>query len=135
MRIDNKGYVHKEGLVYKNQFHVIFCPKYRRPVLTNGIDVRLKEILTEEAENMNVTIKAMEVMPDHVHLFLEFDPRMMLHKVIKQLKGTSSRILRQEYPELVRKLPSMWTRSYFSCSVGHVSEETIAQYIEYQKGR
>ncbi len=135
MRIDNKGYVHKEGLVYKNQFHVIFCPKYRRPVLTNGIDVRLKEILTEEAENMNVTIKAMEVMPDHVHLFLEFDPRMMLHKVIKQLKGSSSRILRQEYPELVRKLPSMWTRSYFSCSVGHVSEETIAQYIEYQKGR
>jgi len=135
MRIDNKGYVHKEGLVYKNQFHVIFCPKYRRPVLTNGIDVRLKEILTEEAENMNVTIKEMEVMPDHVHLFLEFDPRMMLHKVIKQLKGTSSRILRHEYPELVRKLPSMWTRSYFSCSVGHVSEETIAQYIEYQKGR
>jgi len=135
MRIDNKGYVHKEGLVYKNQFHVIFCPKYRRPVLTNGIDVRLKEILTEEAESMNVTIKAMEVMPDHVHLFLEFDPRLMLHKVIKQLKGTSSRILRQEYPELVRKLPSMWTRSYFSWSVGHVSEETIAQYIEYQKGR
>jgi putative transposase len=135
MRIDNKGYTHKEGLVYKNQFHIIFCPKYRRPVLTNGIDARLKEILTEEAERMNVTIKAMEVMPDHVHLFLEFDPRLMLHKVIKQLKGTSSRILRQEYPELVRKLPSMWTRSYFSCSVGHVSEDTIAQYIEYQKGR
>lgn len=103
--------------------------------MTNGIDARLKEILTEEAERMNVTIKAMEVMPDHVHLFLEFDPRLMLHKVIKQLKGTSSRILRQEYPELVRKLPSMWTRSYFSCSAGHVSEDTIAQYIEYQKGR
>ena len=67
-------YVHKEGLVYKNQFHVIFCPKYRRPVLVDGVDVRLKEILLETASEMDVRIISMEVMPDHVHLFISFDP-------------------------------------------------------------
>lgn len=135
MKIDNDGYVHKKGLVYKNQFHVILCPKYRRKVLVNGIDERLKQILYSEAEQMNVTIKALEVMPDHVHMFIEFDPRLMLHKVIKQFKGVSSHMLREEYPELVSKLPSLWTRSYFSCSVGHISEETIAMYIENQKNK
>ena len=135
MKIDDKGYVHKEGLIYRNQFHVIFCPKYRRKVLINGIDTRLKEILREEASKMNVTIKALEVMPDHVHLFIEFDPRIMLHKVIKQLKGTSARRLREEFPELVSKLPCMWTRSYYSCTVGHINEDTISKYIEDQKGR
>lgn len=95
-------YIHKKGLVYKNQYHVIFCPKYRRPVLVDGVDVRLKEILLEEAKKADVTILALEIMPDHVHLFLEFDP-------------------------------SLWTRSYFSCTVGHVSKETIRKYIEDQK--
>ena len=132
-KIDESGYIHKEGLVYKNQFHVIFCPKYRRKVLVNGVDERLKEILYDTAEELNVTIKAMEVMPDHVHLFLEFDPRIMLHKVVKRLKGRSSRYLREEFPWLKSRIPTLWTRSYFSCSVGHVSEGTIKKYIEDQK--
>lgn len=129
------GYVHKQGLVYKNQFHVIFCPKYRRKVLTDGVDVRLKEILKEQASSMNVEILSMEVMPDHVHLFLSFDPRLILHKVIKQLKGTSSRILREEFPSLKSRIPTLWTRSYFSCTVGHISEASVKRYIEDQKGR
>ena len=82
---------------------------------------------------MNVEIKAMEVMPDHVHLFIEFDPRMNLHKVIKTLKGVSSHKLREEFPYLKSRIPSLWTRSYFSSTVGHVSEETVQQYIESQK--
>lgn len=127
------GYTHKSGIVYKNQFHIIFCPKYRRKVLVDGVDTRLKEILYEEASDMNVEIKAIEVMPDHVHLFIEFDPRMNLHKVIKTLKGVSSHKLREEFPYLKSRIPSLWTRSYFSSTVGHVSEETIQQYIESQK--
>lgn len=126
-------YIHKKGLVYKNQYHVIFCPKYRRPVLVDGVDVRLKEILLEEAKKADVTILALEIMPDHVHLFLEFDPRLTEHKVIKQLKGVSSHKLREEFPWLKSRIPSLWTRSYFSCTVGHVSEETIRKYIEDQK--
>ena len=127
------GYTHKAGIVYKNQFHIIFCPKYRRKVLVDGVDTRLKEILYEEASDMNVEIKALEVMPDHVHLFIEFDPRMNLHKIIKTLKGVSSHKLREEFPYLKSRIPSLWTRSYFSSTVGHVSEETVQQYIESQK--
>ena len=126
-------YVHKQGLVYKNQFHVVFCPKYRRPVLVDGVDVRLKEILLEKAAELDVKILSMEIMPDHVHLFISFDPRLMLHKIIKILKGSSSRILREEFPSLKSRLPSLWTRSYFSCSVGHIGEAAVRRYIEEQK--
>lgn len=126
-------YTHKKGIVYKNQFHIIFCPKYRRKVLVNGIDIRLKEILYDIAKQKNIEIKALEIMPDHVHMFIEFDPRLMLHKIIKDFKGISSRILREEFPSLKTRLPNMWTRSYFSCSIGHISEENIKQYIENQK--
>ena len=125
--------IHKQGLVYKNQFHVIFCPKYRRPVLVDGVDVRLKEILLEKAAELDVRILSMEIMPDHVHLFISFDPRLMLHKIIKILKGASARILREEFPSLKSRLPSMWTRSYFSCSVGHIGEAAVRRYIEEQK--
>ena len=128
-------YTHKRGIVYKNQYHIIFCPKYRRSVLINGVDTRLKDILYEEADKMDVEIKALEIMPDYVHMFIEFDPRLMLHKVVKQFKGNSSHILREEFPFLKSSMPSLWTRSYFSCSVGHISEDTITKYIENQKRR
>lgn len=129
------GYIHKEGLVYKNQFHVIFCPKYRRKVLVDGIDERLKEILPEEAAKLQAEILSLEVMPDHVHLFLTCDPRLLLHRIIKQLKGASARRLRMEFPELKSRLPCLWTRSYFCCTVGHISEATIRRYIEMQKDK
>lgn len=126
-------YTHKKGIVYKNQFHIIFCPKYRRKVLVNGVDERLKEILFGIAREKDVEIKALEIMPDHVHIFIDFDPRITLHKIIKDFKGISSRILREEFPFLKSRLPSLWTRSYFVCSIGHISEETIKKYIENQK--
>ena len=126
-------YTHKKGIVYKNQFHIIFCPKYRRKVLVNGVDERLKEILFDIAKEKDVEIKALEIMPDHVHIFIDFDPRLTLHKIIKDFKGISARILREEFPYLKSKLPSLWTRNYFACSVGHISEETIKEYIENQK--
>ena len=129
------GYIHKEGLVYKNQFHVIFCPKYRRKVLVDGIDERLKEILPEEAAKLQAEILSLEVMPDHVHLFLTCDPRLLLHRIIKQLKGASARRLRMEFPELKSRLPCLWTRSYFCCTVGHISEATFRRYIEMQKDK
>ena len=127
------NYTHKKGIVYKNQFHVIFCPKYKRPVLVNGVDVRLKEILIETAKEMEIDILSMEIMPDHVHLFLSFDPRLTLHKVVKQLKGKSSNILRTEFPWLKSRIPTLWTRAYFSCSTGHISKNAVNKYIEAQK--
>lgn len=129
----NDEYTHKEGIVYKNQFHIIWCPKYRRPVLTDGVDIRLKQILHEVTEEKGVTIKALEIMPDHVHIFIDLDPRLGVHTVIKTMKGRSARILRSEFPWLKTRLPNMWTRSYFLCTVGHVNEDTIQKYINEQK--
>lgn len=126
-------YIYKDGIVYKNQYHIIFCPKYRRKVLTNGIDEDLKAILYDIAKEKNVQIKSIEIMPDHVHLFIEFDPRLLLHKIIKDFKGRSSRLLREKHPQLKSRLPSLWTRSYFCCTVGHISEDTIQRYIKNQK--
>jgi putative transposase len=126
-------YTRKQGIVYKNQFHVIFCPKYRRKVLVDEIAQDLETILHEVAKEKEVTIHALEIMADHVHLFIEFDPRLLLHKVIKDMKGISSRILRDKHPSLKSRLPNLWTRSYFSCTVGHISEDTIKEYIENQK--
>ena len=111
--------------MYKNQFHVIVCPKYRRKALVNGVEIRLREILNEEADNLGVEIKALEIMPDHVHIFIECNPRIALYKVIKQFKGVSSRKLRTEYPWLKSRIPSLWMRSYFSRTIGHVNEDAI----------
>jgi putative transposase len=126
-------YTYKEGIVYINQYHVIFCPKYRRKVLVEEIEQDLRQIFYEVAQEKNVEIKALEIMPDHVHMFISFDPRQPLHELIKLFKGRSSRILRDKYPKLKSRLPSLWTRSYFCCTIGHISEETVKQYIENQK--
>ena len=120
---------------YNVSYHIIFCPKYRRKVLINGIDARLKELLIEKAKQMNLDIKSMEVMPDHVHLFISCEPTDNPQWIVKNLKGYSSKILREEFPELKRKLPCLWTRSYYVESVGHISEATILKYIAEQKNK
>lgn len=126
-------YTHKEGIVYLNQYHIVFCPKYRRRVLIGNIANDLIEIFSSVAVEKNIEIKALEIMPDHVHMFISFDPRQPLHELIRYFKGTSSRILRDKYPELRSRIPTLWTRSYFCCTIGFISEETIQRYIENQK--
>ena len=135
MNIDSgcKKYKTAEHLVYSCQYHVIFCPKYRRSVLTAPIDMRLKEILLQVAANNGFEILDMEVMPDHVHLLIDCDPRIGIVNCVRRLKGTSSHILRAEFPRLKSKLPCLWTRSAFISSCGTVSLETVMKYIENQK--
>jgi len=96
---------------------------------------RLKELLLQKAQEIGVGIAQMEVMPDHVHLFVQTDPTNSPHFIVHQLKGYTSRVLRKEFPFLRSRLPSLWTRSYYCESVGHMSEETIRKYIEDQKGK
>jgi len=129
----NDRYTHKRGIVYLNQYHIIFCPKYRRKVLVGNIEKDLKQILYDIASEKEVEVKALEIMPDHVHMFISFDPRIPLHSLIRYFKGRSSRMLREKYPELRSRIPSLWTRSYFSCTVGYLSEDAIREYIENQK--
>lgn len=128
-------YSRKEGIVYKNQFHIVFCPKYRRKVLVNGVEGRLKEILYETASDSEIVLKTVEIAPDHVRLIIEIEPKQSVHMAVRILKGQTSRILREEFPWLKSKIPSLWTRSYFCCTVGSISEETITKYILDQKNK
>jgi putative transposase len=126
-------YAKNAGAVFSLKFHVVWCPKYRRPVLAAPVDTRLKELLGEVAAERGMTLHAVEVMPDHVHLFVEADPTLCVAEIVNRLKGRTSRVLRQEFPSLRSRLPTLWSRSYFAASVGVVSEATIRRYIAAQK--
>ena len=131
--MDSVNYKSNNNIVYSCKYHVVWCAKYRRKVLTCSIETRLKELIQETCSTMNVEIIEMELMPDHVHLLLEVDPQFGIHKAVKQIKGHSSRILRQEFKELRTKLPTLRTNSYFVSTVGGAPLEVIKQYIESQK--
>jgi putative transposase len=119
--------------VYNLGYHLIWCPKYRRPVLVGKVESRLKSLIVQKAKEIDVSIEKMEVMPDHVHLFVKCSPVDAPHWIVQQLKGYTSRILRQEFEHLRTKLPTLWTRSYYCESVGHISEKVVKTYIEEQK--
>lgn len=126
-------YKSNNNVVYFCKYYVVFCPKYRRSVLVNGVDVRLKELIQQTCERLNVEIIDMEIMHDHVCLLIEVDPQLGIHKAVKQIKGHSSRILREEFPWLKSRLPSLWTNRYFVSAVGGPPLTAIKQYIENQK--
>lgn len=126
-------YKSNNNVVYSCKYHVVWCPKYRRKVLVNGVDVRLKELIDEICRESRIEIIEMEIMPDHVHLLMEVDPQFGIHKAVKQIKGRTSRILRQEFPCLTSRLPTLWTNSYFVSTVGGAPLSVIKQYIENQK--
>lgn len=123
------------NIVYICRYHVVFCPKYRRKVLLPPIDARLKTIIMEIMERWRQELIEVEVMPDHVHLLVGCDPQFGLHRLVKYIKGASSHQLRQEFPALKRRLPSLWTNSYFVATTGGVTLETLKRYVETQKGR
>ncbi|WP_281072121.1 IS200/IS605 family transposase [Succinivibrio dextrinosolvens] len=121
------------NVVYSCRYHVVWCPKYRRPVLVEGVDVRLKSLIVETCSKMNVDILEMEIMPDHVHLLIEVDPQFGIHRAVKQIKGVSSRVLRQEFSWLKSRIPTLWSNSYFVSTVGGAPLAVIKKYIENQK--
>jgi putative transposase len=128
-----RGYLTNRHLVYSCKYHVVWCPKYRRPVLVQGVDKRLKEILRQVAQEVHATLIELEVMPDHVHVVCEVDPPLGIHRLVKLWKGRSSRLLRQEFPGLRSRLPTLWTHSYFVATVGGAPRSIVKQYIEQQK--
>ena len=126
-------YKSNNNIVYSCKYHVVWCPKYRRKVLTGKIESRLKELIQETCLELQCKLVELELMPDHVHLLIEVDPQFGIHTLVKNLKGKSSRILRKEFPILTTKLPTLWTNSYFVSTVGGAPLEVIKQYIENQK--
>jgi putative transposase len=126
-------YKSNNNVVYSCKYHAVWCPKYRRKVLTGKIAQRLKELVTEICREIKVDIIEMEIMPDHVHFLLEVDPQFGIHKVIKTIKGKTSFVLRNEFKELTTRLPCLWTHSYFVSTVGGAPLSIVKQYIENQK--
>jgi len=126
-------YRRNAGCVYSLKYHLVWCPKYRRKVLVGKIAEELRSLLHQKAQELDVTIEALEIMPDHVHLFIESDPTEAPQRLANQFKGFTSRWLRQKFPELRSRLPSMWSRSYYVGTIGHVSEDAVKRYIEMQK--
>jgi putative transposase len=130
-----KRWTHSNKSTFNLGYHIVWCPKYRRAIVIGDVEKDLKELILKKAKDINVSIEKMEVMPDHIHLFVKSEPIDSPHWIVQQLKGYTSRILREKHKHLRTKLPTLWTRSYFCESVGHISEDTIIKYIEEQKNK
>lgn len=123
------------SIAFQCAFHVVWCPKYRRRVLGGRIEERLKELIREVIAEKGAWLVELEVMPDHVRLLVEVDPQYGVHKLVKAVKGRTSRVLRQEFPSLTSRLPTLWTNSYFVATVGGAPLDVVKRYVENQKNR
>ena len=123
------------GYVYSLQYHIVWCTKYRKPILKGGIDEDVKQMLQEIAEEYHFTILAMEVMPDHIHLLLDCRPQFMISDMVKIMKGNTARWLLLKRPELKKSLwgGHLWNPSYCAVTVSDRSREQGEYYIRSQK--
>ena len=126
-----RGYKHENTCVHMMMYHFIWIPKRRKKILVGKIKDKLIEIIKHKINKLGCEIVSLEVMPDHVHLFINANPKLSPNYIIGQIKGLSSRVLRIEFPELL-SLPSLWTRSYWVSTAGNVSQAVIRKYIEAQ---
>ena len=130
-----QNYRHDNTSVSLVNYHFVWIPRRRRKVLKGEIAQRLQELIYEAASELNCQVLALEIMDDHVHLFLNCPPSLAPKDIMFKIKGRSARFLRKEFPDPLMKMPSMWTRSYFVSTAGNVSSPTIEQYIANQKTR
>ncbi len=121
------------NVVYRCTYHVVWCPKYRRPVIEGAVDMRLQQIIRDVCGDRDAPVIELETMPDHVHLLVGCDPQYGIHRLVKQVKGRSSRVLRSEFPHLRSRLPTLWTNSYFVATVGGATLEVVKRYVENQR--
>lgn len=131
----NNKYKHTKTTVSFINYHIVFCPRYRRKIFNiGGVEKRFKKLVTEECKRQDIDIIAIECDTDHAHIFLSAWPQQSIPWIVKQIKGATSKKLREEFKEL-SNMPSLWTRSYFVSTAGSVSSETIRHYVEQQKKR
>lgn len=119
-------------VVYRCRFNVVWCSKYRRPVLTSDVEARLATIIREVCAERDAPITKLETLPDHVNVLVTIDPQYGVHRLVKEIKARSSRLLRREFPALRSRLPTLWTNNYFVATVGDAPLESVKQYIEDQ---
>lgn len=136
------------NVVYRCAYHVVWCPKYRRRLITSAdqavgnppvkgdpgpVDTRLVEIIRQVCDETRAELVEVETMPDPVHLLVGVDPQFGINRLVKMMKGRSSRLLRQEFPSLRRRAPTLWTNSYFVATVGGAPLNVVKQYIADQR--
>lgn len=131
--MENNNYKRDEHRVYLIIYHLVWTPKRRKPVLVGNVAKDCKDLIEAKCKEYGWRVIELAIQPDHVHLFVETFPTVSASEVVKQCKGVTSHELRKKYPVL-KKLPSLWTRSYFAATAGNVSAETIKRYIAMQKG-
>jgi putative transposase len=127
----SRGYDKSTVSVYQVLYHFVWIPKRRKRVLVGKIAQRLKELIKEKLKSLDSNVVQLKVMPDHVHLFAGSNPKMSPNYIMCQIKGYTAKVLRSEFPEL-RRIPSLWTRSYFVSTAGNVSKNVIEKYIKEQ---
>ena len=127
------NYRHTNTTVSLINYHFVFCPRYRRKIfLIPNVEQRFKELVKIKCRELEIVIIAIECDRDHSHIFLNCLPTQSPSDIMQQIKGYTSKILRDEFSQL-SKMSSLWTRSYFVSTAGNVSSETIKQYVENQK--
>ncbi len=129
-------YTHARTCVYNINYHIVWCVKYRRKVLSSDISNRLIELLKAVGEEKGFTVVECKVGEnDHVHCFVSAPPKISVTQIVKYLKGISGNQLFKEYPQLRKSLwkGQLWNGSYFCETIGSTSEENILRYIERQK--
>ena len=118
--------------IWACDYHIIWCTKYRRQVLTSAIQNRLKELIMEKQEDYDYKVVALEILPEHLHLLASIEPKYPVTKIVGRIKGYTSRVLRREFFGLM-KIKSLWTSSKFVASTGGVTLEALKEYVEGQK--
>ena len=129
----DKRWKTNKSSVYNIRYHIIWCSKYRRNVLTGDIESRLKDLVIQKSNENGWSIENIEIMPDHLHLFIKATPSDSISHIVSQLKGYTSSVLRNEFELLRTRLPTLWTRSFYVETIGHISESVIKKYIDDQK--
>ena len=129
----NDKYRLSEDIMYSCRYHVVWCTKYRRKVLDDEVGKRFVELVKLVCEEREIELMGIEYVPDHVHLRLEVDPRYGIHKAIKAIKRKTSGMLRDEFPSLRTRMPTLWTNSYFVSTSNEIPLEDIVHYVHLQK--
>ena len=123
------------GCVYNINYHIVWCPKYRKRVLIDNVARDLKILIEQKAQELDIPIGGLEIMPDHIHLFISAKPIHPVHQIVQHFKGYTSHELRSKYEHLRKKLPTLWSRSYYAGTAGFVSQTAIQNYVAHQKGK
>lgn len=127
-------YQRDEHRVHLIVYHLVWTPKRRKAILVGSVADDCKALIERKCEERGWTILQLAIQPDHIHLFVRAWPEVSASEIVKECKGLTSHELRAKYPDLKRRLPSLWTRSFFAATAGNVSQETIQKYIAAQKG-